>query len=105
MTDPNAQLVAMAGGVLVPILVALVAKLRASSGLKGLLNAALAGVAGAIGAAAAAGGWDWTTFGISWLQAFAVSIAAYYGVWKPTGAAPAVASATATVGVAERRAA
>jgi hypothetical protein len=93
----------MIGGVLVPILVGLVTKLRASPAFKSVANAVLSAVAGAVGAASAAGDWSWETFGLAWGSAWAVSIASHYGLWKPTGATSAVQGATADVGIGPAR--
>ena len=97
--NSDAQLITVVGGVLVPILVGVLAKLRASSALKSILNAALAAVTGALSAGQAEGGWSFKLFIISWGTTFAVSIASYYGLWKPTGVAPAVHERTANLGL------
>lgn len=97
--NPDAQLITVIGGVLVPILVGLLTKLNAAASLKSILNAALAAVTGALSAGQAVGGWSFKIFIISWGTTFAVSIASYYGLWKPTGVTGAVQEKTATVGV------
>lgn len=97
--NQDAQLITVIGGVLVPILVGIIAKLRASSSLKSILNAALSAVTGALSAGQVDGGWSFKVFIISWGSTFAVSIASYYGLWKPTGVAPTVQERTAGAGV------
>lgn len=88
-------------GAVIPLLVGLVTKYNAHRGLKGLLNALLSAIGGGIAVAIGANGT--VTLG-TWLltmaQTFALSIATYYGVWKPTGVAQAVQSSTANLGLA-----
>lgn len=64
-----------------------------------MLNAVLSAVTGAISAGQIDGGWSFKAFIISWGSTFAVSIASYYGFYKPTGVADAVQTKTAGVGV------
>jgi len=85
-------------GVVVPLLVGLLAKLEAPGWVKSTLNAGLT----ALGAAAAlfvAADWDWARFAAQWAQGWVVSIATYYGLWKPAGVAGAIQGATANVGI------
>lgn len=87
-------------GVLIPILVALLTKLNASRGLKAVINLGLSAIAGAVVVAIqASGAVDVGHVVISIGTTWIVSIASYYGLTAPTGVAPAVASATAGVGV------
>lgn len=94
--NENAQLIAVLAGVVVPILVGVLAKANAGAGLKAVLNAGLSGLAGALAGAVAG---DFKSFLIAWGSTWAVSVASYYGLWKPTGAAGAVQGATANVGL------
>lgn len=88
-------------GAIIPLAVALLAKWHASATLKAILNLGLSAVGGAVVTLAAAGGqtddlWTWVlNIGITWLM----SIVSYYGLWKPTGTAPALGTATAQVGI------
>jgi hypothetical protein len=88
-------------GAVVPLLVGLLTKFNAHPGLKGVLNAVLSAIGG--GLAVAIGAHGTVTLG-TWLlamaQTFALSIAAYYGIWKPTGVAGAVQNSTANIGLA-----
>lgn len=84
----NAQFLALATGTLVPLLVSLIAKLSASPGLMAVLNGLLAAIAGAIVTATAAGGnIDWQTYVMNIAFAWLASVAAYHGLWRPTGVA------------------
>jgi hypothetical protein len=88
-------------GTAVPLLVALLAKWHAPANLKAILNLLLSAVGGALITLVAAGGatddvWTWVlSIAMTWVS----SIVSYYGLWKPTGTAPAIGTATAQVGV------
>lgn len=91
-------LLALLTGVIVPILVGLLTKLDASSALKATLNLGLT----ALGAALATVNeidFEWRVFLVNWGVGWAVSIATYYGFYKPTTIAPKVQAATADVGI------
>jgi hypothetical protein len=94
----DTQVIAMISGVLIPILVALLTKLRASSKLKAMANAILCAVSGAL-STVIPGAFSWKPFAVAALSTWAVSVATYYGLWKPTGVTQATASATAGVGI------
>ncbi len=92
--------VAMYVGLVVPFLVAVVSKKVASSGLKGVLNLLLSSIAGsAVYLASDVDTYDVRGFVTASLNTFVVSVAAYYGVYKPTGATASVNSATANFGL------
>lgn len=95
--NSDTQVIAMVSGIVIPILVGLLTKLRAASGVKAIANAALSAVAGAL--ATVTGDWSWSAFGVAALSAWAVSVSSYYGLWKPTGASATVQQATASVGL------
>lgn len=79
-------------GTLVPFAVGLLAKSDASSRVKGILNAVLSALAGGLAVAIAADGQVvLATVVRAMLETFIASTAVYHGLWKPTGAAPAVA--------------
>lgn len=88
-------------GTLIPLLVGLVTKEVANSGLKGVLNALLSAVAGALTVLVDNGGvlGPWQELANAGFATFITSIATYYGVWKPTGVATSVQRKTARVGV------
>lgn len=89
---------ALLTGVIVPILVGVLAKLNASSGLKAVLNFGLT----ALGTALVTfnqTAWDWKVFAINFGIGWAISVASYYGFYKPTGVASTVAESTANIGI------
>ena len=92
------QLLTVLTGVIVPLLVGLVTKSSASSGLKAFVNLILTAIGTALAQVIPAT-FEWKSFFISWLIAFAVSAGTYYGFYKPTGIAPAVNQSTGNVGV------
>jgi hypothetical protein len=98
MTASDAALLATLAGVLVPLLVGIVTKLDAPAGLKAMVNAALSALGGLV-ATLVPGDFAWHPFLASWATAGVVSVATYYGLWKPAGVAPALQQSTATVGV------
>ena len=94
----NTQVIAMVSGVVIPILVGLLTKLKAPSSTKAIANAALSAVAGAL-ATVVGDAFTWSGFAVAALSAWAVSVSSYYGLLKPTGVTNAVQGATADVGV------
>jgi small basic protein len=98
MTASDAALLATLAGLLVPLLVGIVTKTTAPAGLKAMINAALSALGGLV-ATVVPGAFHWHPFLASWATAWVVSIATYYGLWKPTGVAPAIHQSTGTVGV------
>lgn len=91
---------AIIGGVFIPILVALLTKSTAPQGLKSILNALASAVVGYIAVATQANGvvnvrTAVGAIGLTWI----VSISTYYGLWKPTGVAPAISKSTDTFGL------
>lgn len=94
----NAQLVTVLSGVVIPLLVGVLTKMAAPAWLKSISNAALSAL-GSVLSTAQLDYWNWKWFIISWASTFTVSIASYYGVWKPTGVAPRVQEATAKIGI------
>ena len=100
MTADDATLIATLCGVLIPLLVGLLTKLQAAAGVKAFLNAGLSGLSGVLATIVPdTGPWEWKTFLMKWATVWVVSIATYYGLWKPAGVAPAVQESTAGVGI------
>lgn len=96
----NVQALAFASGVVIPVLVGLLTKLNASSGVKAALNAFLSAVAGAVIVATQQNGSvDLGHVVIGIAETWVVSVSTYYGFLKPTGAAAAVHKATASFGL------
>lgn len=96
--NENAQLITIISGVVIPLLVGILTKMDASSALKSICNAALSAL-GSVLATMQLELWDWKWFFISWASTFTVSIASYYGLWKPTTVAPKVQEATGRFGL------
>lgn len=87
-------------GALVPLLVAVLTRRYATSGLKAALNLVSSVVVGsATYLVAADGGYDWQGFVNASLNTLIVSAATYYGLWKPTGVAGTVAKKTESFGI------
>jgi hypothetical protein len=100
MTPNDATLISLLAGVLIPLLVGLLTKLEAPSGVKAVMNAALSALSGALATIAPDGsGFSWKPFLVFWATTWVVSIATYAGLWKPTGVAPAVQRSTGSVGI------
>lgn len=97
----DVQILTVISGVLIPLIVGLIAKEVTSSSVKAILNALLSAIAGGIAAAIDAGGAieDWRVWLFHIALTWVVSIATYYGLWKPTGVAPKVNHATGRFGV------
>jgi hypothetical protein len=86
---------------LLPLAVGLVTKLSASSGLKSLVLLVSNAVAALIVQATQADGSaviEKQTF-LLWAVGLAISVATYYGVYKPTGAADTVQNVAPTKGL------
>jgi len=72
------------------IVTALVTKANANPALKAVVNLALAGLTAQVIAGEQAGGLTLDrTFFVAFGSAFALSVASYYGLWKPVGIAGA----------------
>jgi hypothetical protein len=101
----DAQTISLLCGVVIPLLVGLLAKINASDGLKAVINALLSALAGTLATFTQTGlgaGVDWKTLVISILSVWVVSVATYYGVYKPTGVAGSLAAATPKFGFGPR---
>lgn len=91
-------------GTVVPLLVALVTKARASSTVKGVANLVLSFLAGGLAYLAAnEGSAPWQEVAGAGLGAWTLSGVAFHNLWKPLGTTEAVADATAGVGVGKPR--
>lgn len=97
----DATVLMLVGGVVIPILVGVVTKLRAPSWLKAVLHALLSAVAGLVITATALDGVAvisreaLVTAFITWIT----GVAAYFGFLTPTGISPAVNLHTANFGI------
>ena len=98
----DAQTISFLCGVLIPLIVGVLTKVNASAGLKAVVNALLSALAGAFATFSQTGltsDVDWKTLVISVLSVWIVSVATYYGIWKPTGVAGTVGVKTGRFGV------
>lgn len=94
----DVEFVSLLIGTVIPLLVGLLTKLNASSGVKAVVNALLAALAGFLTEA----GSDEFVLGsaiVTVLLTWAVSVATYYGLYKPTGTSQAVQRSTRNFGV------
>ena len=97
----DAQAIAIIVGVLLPLATAFLTKVGASGRLKALVNLLLCGVTGVVAVLTTNAGHTVTVreFVLAIGTAFISAIAAHYGLWKPTGASPAVQAATPNFGL------
>jgi hypothetical protein len=94
----NTQLLTLLGGVVVPIVVGILTKAQAPSGLKAIVNAALTALTSVLALVVPAT-FEWKAFFIAWATAWVISVATHFGLYKPTGVSAAVQSSTATLGL------
>ena len=97
--NSDAQTIVLIAGVAVPILVGLLAKASAPSGLKAILNAALTAAGAVLAQTIPAGAFHWHAFFVAWAATWVVSVASHFGFYKPVGVSGAVQSSTATIGL------
>lgn len=100
MLELDVQTLNMLAGLVIPLLVGVVTKKLADSWVKAVTNFALSALSGGLAVAIAADGMvhlrDWI---VAMVSTWIVSIATYYGFWKPTGVALQVQDATAMFGI------
>lgn len=97
----DAQTISLVVGIVIPLFVGLLSKAHASSGLKAIVNAGLSAIAGALSAFASTGfsSTDAKTLITAIVTTWVVSIATYYGVYKPTGVSSSVLAKTGNFGL------
>lgn len=98
MDYSDLTLLALLSGVIIPLLVGFLTKLNASSGVKAILNFGLSAATAALALVNEAD-FEWRPFLVNWALTWVVSIATYYGLWKPTGTSGAVQESTADFGI------
>lgn len=99
----DVNLLAMVGGLIVPIVTAIVTTRWSSSALKAVVTALLSVLAGSISVwIEHAGAADLEQFALAVFQAAVIAWASYYGFWKPTTVAPKVSDATGSFGIGTR---
>lgn len=92
-------LATLAAGVLIPIVVNIVTKEVASGAVKSVLLLVLSAVAGLATVAISGGGVVTDAALANAVVTFVIAVASYYGFWKPTGVAPALAEKTSDIGL------
>lgn len=98
----DVELLARLQGFVIPVLVALITRARASQKVKALTNLVLSAVAASVAVAVAQHGQvDLQAWLSSFLWTVVTSFASYYGLWKPTGVAPVVGQATNKFGIGQ----
>jgi len=98
MLYSDMTLLALVSGVIVPLLVGVLTKLNASSGVKAVLNLGLSALAAGL-ATANEIDFTWKPFLVNFAFTWVVSVATYYGFWRPTEVSTKVQEATAEFGV------
>ena len=98
MNYSDLTLLTLLSGVIVPLLVGVLSKINASSVVKSVLNLGLTAAASLL-AVANQTDFDWKVFVVNWSIAWVVSVATYYGFYKPSGVSGAVQEKTAGFGV------
>ena len=100
VTQMDVYVLSLLGGLIIPLITAVVTKKVASPGLKSLCTTLLSVVAGAVAVATQADGQ--VVLG-QWLNgiftSFIAAIATYYGFWKPTSIAPKLQDRTYNFGL------
>jgi hypothetical protein len=94
-----ATIITMVTGVLIPILVAVLTRVHASPALKAVLNAGLSALSGVLSTLVIDDHTNWRHVVVKVLLTWALSIATYYGLWKPTTTTATVADATKGFGI------
>lgn len=100
LSQVDVNTLALIGGLIVPIITAIITTKLAASSLKAIITAVLAVVAGLIAVAIEhQGAIDWEVWASSIIQASITAWASYYGFWKPTQIAPKTQDATHNFGI------
>lgn len=100
MIHVNTELFSILGGIVIPLLVGVLTKEHAPQWVKSVGLAGLAAVSGAAATAAVGTGTiNWQSYLVNIAETWITAVATYYGLWKPTGVAPQVASMTKRFGV------
>jgi len=85
------QLLTLALGTLLPVLVGLVTKASWGGGVRAVLLAALSALSGvlssALDAANSGAAWDWRSALITAVGVWVSAVATHFGLWNPTGVA------------------
>jgi hypothetical protein len=98
MIYSDMTIIALATGVIIPLLVGLLTKLNASSAVKAVLNFGLSALAGGL-ATVSETDFQWKPFLVNFALTWVVSIATYYGLWSPSGVSAKVNDIAPEVGI------
>ena len=100
MIELDIATLALLSGAVIPLLVGVVTKMTASSRVKAIANLALSVGGGAVAYLVEnSGRGRWQEIVSAALLAYIASGTSYHNLWKPTGVAPVVQEATASLGV------
>lgn len=100
MVEVDVHILSLILGTVIPLLVGILTKINASSGVKAVANAFLSALAGVLTTLINAGGvFEWRSVVLTTLLTWVVSVATYYGLYKPTKTAQVVQLKTANFGV------
>lgn len=100
MIEIDVATLALVSGAVIPLLVGALAKLRASSTVKSVLNLALSFLTGAVGYLALHdGSGRWQEVVTAGMATWIVSGVSYQNLWRPNGVAAAVQARTADFGI------
>jgi hypothetical protein len=91
------QVVSILIGTLIPILVALVTRSTAPAGVKAVVNLALSAVTAFLTEYINSTNFVWQQALLTTVMTFVVSVATYYGLWKPTNVAGSGSAAARAV--------
>lgn len=94
-----AQTISILVGFVIPLLVGLLSRANASRHVKAILNFGLSALAAALSGILSTGTFKWSGFAVTFALTWATSVASYYGLLKPTGAAQSIQAATSGFGV------
>jgi small basic protein len=89
---------ALLTGVIIPLIVALLTKINASPTVKAIVNLGLSALSGLL-VTVNQTNFQWKSFAVNFAFTWVVSIATYYGLWKPTGTSETVAKVAPEVGL------
>jgi|SRR5688572_4935115 len=98
MLYSDMTLLTLVAGVVIPLLVGVLTKLDAHSGVKAVLNLGLSALAAGL-ATVNEIDFRWHPFLVNFAFTWVVSVATYYGFWRPTEVSIKVQEATAEFGV------
>lgn len=94
-----AQTISILVGFVIPLLVGLLSRLNASRTIKSFLNFGLSALVAALSGIIPDEPFYWSGFIVTFALTWATSVASYYGLLKPSGAAQSVSNKTSSFGI------